>query len=138
MKPPVFARLLVFYLIVFSSTASGDAVNKGRDVYLSYCLACHAFSCNRDGADANSPKLSGLFGRKAGGLTDFTGYSEGLKKSEVIWNDETLDSFFMDPSAVIPESTLPEYHKVGKSNEVKQLIAFLKTEDPSVDIFCAE
>ena len=138
MQSSAFMRLSVMFLIVFSGAVSGDEVTKGRDVYLSYCVACHAFSCNRDGADAYSPKLSGLIGRKAGGVGDFTGYSEGLKNSEVIWDDETLNSFFMAPSTVIPEMELPEYHKVGKSDEVKQLITFLKTEDPAVDFLCEE
>jgi cytochrome c2 len=138
MQSSAFIRLAVTLLMVFSSAVSGDEVEKGRDVYLSYCVACHAFSCNRDGADAYSPKLSGLIGRKAGGLGDFTGYSQGLKNSEVIWDDETLKSFFMTPSTVIPEMEGQEYHKVGKSDEVRQLIAYLKTEDPSVNYLCVE
>ena len=107
--------MIVTFSKNFSSAASGDESKKDLDVYLSYCVACHAFSCNRDGSEAYSAKLSGLIGRNAGGLEDFTGYSEGLKNSKVIWNRETLDSFFMTPSAVIPEMEVREYHKVGKS-----------------------
>ena len=138
MESSTFARLLASFLIVCSSSVLGVESSKGRDVYLSYCIACHAFSCNRDGAEAYSPKLSGLIGRKAGGLEDFSGYSEGLKNSETIWGDQTLSAFFMDPAVDFPDITLREYHKVGKLDEVKQLIAFLKTEDQSVDIFCTE
>jgi cytochrome c len=125
-------------LIVCSGSSQANDTEIGRDVYLSYCVACHAFACNRDGADSYAPKLSGLTGRKVGGVSDFTGYSSSLKNSEIMWNDDTLNSFFMNPSAVLPEMDDLNYHKVGKDSEVEQLVEYLKTEDESVDFLCEE
>ena len=124
-------------LLAFGSALS-DELDKGRDVYLSYCLACHAFACNRDGAEAYSPRLAGVIGRKAGGLEDFTGYSKTMKASNVVWSEDTLHAFFVEPTAVVPGIRTPEFHKVLNVEEVTPLIEFLKTEDPSVDIFCAQ
>ena len=138
MKSSTVIAALVLATVSWSSRIYANEVSKGRDVYLSYCMACHAFACDRDGAEAYSPRLSGLFGRKAGGLEDFTGYSEGLRNSEVIWGDVTLTNLFIDPTAVVSGIALPDYHKVDQPEAVKPLIAFLKTEDQSVDIFCGE
>jgi len=130
----------IFFLLCFLPIIHvvADDADKGRDVYLSYCVACHAFSCNRDSSEAYSPKLAGLIGRKAGGVEDFTGYSDSLKTADIVWTEEVLHSFFINPLAVVSGITSPEFHKVKKSEEVAQLIEFLKTEDPAVDIFCTE
>ena len=101
-------------------------------------MGCHSFACNRDGLYSYAPKLAGLFGRKAGGVSDFTGYSSGLKNSGITWNDDTLNSFFINPSAVTPEMDNLAYHNVGKPSEVEQLIEYLKTEDESIDFYCKE
>ena len=127
---------LVLSFVINNALAADP--EKGREVFLSYCLACHAFACNRDGAEAYSPKLAKLIGRKAGSLEDFSGYSDQLRKSEIVWTEEILQSFFTDPKSVMPGMTTLEFHKVATSNQSTNLVAFLKTEDPSVDIFCKE
>jgi cytochrome c2 len=131
---------MFFGLVLIGSSVSSQADDKkiGQDVYLSYCLGCHSFACNRDGLYSYAPKLAGLFGRTAGGVSDFTGYSSGLINSEITWNDDTLNSLFINPSAVIPEMDNLAYHNVGKPSEVEQLIEYLKTEDESIDFYCKE
>jgi len=125
-------------LMLSSGSSQSDDVKKGRDVFLSNCLGCHSFACNRDGTYSYAPKLAGLFGRKAGGVSGFTGYSSGIKTSGITWNDDTLNSFFINPSAVILEMDNLAYHNVGKPSEVEWLIEYLKTEDESVDFYCKE
>lgn len=77
----------------------------------------------------------GLFGRKAGGVADLTGYTEGFKKSTIVWTDETLDGFFKDPGAIDPKSQMIEIGTIANADTRRQIIAYLKTEDPSVDLF---
>ena len=122
-------------LLACLSEAYADDVSKGRDYFLKQCVACHAFSCNRD-SWAYAPRLGGLLGRKAGGVADFTGYSDGFKNSEIIWTDETLDAFLKDPSSIDPKSLMVANGKIDNSEQRKQVIAFLKTEDPTIDVFC--
>jgi cytochrome c2 len=130
----------VLFLIPLSSfvytEGFADDVSKGRDYFLSQCIACHAFSCNRKTDYANSPKLGGLIGRKAGGVEDFPDYTEGFKNSEIIWNDKTLDEFFKDPGKIDPNSLMVENGKIDNAEVRKQIIAFLKTEDPTINLFC--
>ena len=129
----------IFPLLLFTySEVYADDVSKGRDYFLNQCLACHAFACNRDTDYSNAPKLGDLFGRKAGGLEGFSGYSEGFKKSEIVWTDETLDEFFKDPGKIDPKSVMVENGTIDNAEQRRQIIAYLKTEDPTVNLFCPE
>ncbi len=133
----IAAALFLIALPLFVYTHGfADDVSKGRDYFLKHCIACHSFSCNRMTDHANAPKLGGLFGRKVGGVEDFPDYSEGFKNSEIIWNDKTLDEFFKDPDKIDPNSSMVENGKIDNAEVRKQLIAYLKTEDPTVNIFC--
>jgi cytochrome c len=129
----IFCSLLFGYSEVYA-----DEVSKGRDYFLNQCLACHAFSCDRQTDYAFAPRLEGLFGRKAGGLEDFSGYSEGFKNSNIVWTDETLDEFFKDPGKIDPNSLMVENGTITNAEQRKQIIAYLKTEDPTVNLFCPE
>jgi cytochrome c len=136
MKIGIFMMFLLPIHLIILVEANADDVSKGRDYFLSQCIACHAFSCNRTTEYAYSPRLGGLFGRKAGGVEDFTGYTEGFKNSELIWTEKTLDEFFKDPSKIDPKSLMVENGKIENAERRKQIITYLKTEDPTVNLFC--
>jgi len=135
MKKRIGANILLSMLFLIYSGAHADDVSKGRDYFLNQCVACHAFACNKEGW-TYAPRLGGLFGRKAGGVEDFTGYTEGFKKSTIVWTDKTLDEFFKDPSAIDPKTQMIENGTIANADTRRQIIAYLKTEDPSVDLFC--
>ena len=113
--------------------AQADDIGKGRDLFLRNCIACHAFACNKDQHDSG-PKLGGLFGRMAAGVEDYDGYSDGLKNSGIIWTEETLDAYFRDPARVEPDNTMAYDGKIEDPDQRRQMIAFLATEDPTVDL----
>ena len=136
-----FFSAFLFSLLLFNlPEAYSDDVSKGRDYFLNKCIGCHAFACNRDGHESYAPKLGGLFGRKAGGVEDYTGYSDGYKNSKIIWTDETLDEFFKDPGNIDPESIMADKGngKIDTAEHRQQIIAYLKTEDPTVNFFCSK
>ena len=135
MKTKTIATFLFPLLLSSHLEVQADDESKGRDYFLKQCVACHAFGCNRD-SWAYAPRLGGLLGRKAGGVEDFTGYSDGFKNSEIIWTDETLDAFLKDPSSIDPKSLMVANGKIDNAEQRKQVIAFLKTEDPAIDVFC--
>jgi cytochrome c len=66
------------------------------------CWACHDFygTQNRIG-----PHLSGLFGRRAGEST-FGAYSEALRQTGVVWDEDTLDRFLASPQRFAPGTTM--------------------------------
>jgi cytochrome c len=120
----VFASLLVYL-----PGAYADDVSEGRNVFLGQCIQCHAFTCEKQG-----PRLGGLFGRKAGGVEDYGYYTEGLKNSETVWTEETLDEFFKDPGKMAPQSIMASAGKIEDPALRRGLISFLKTEDPTINI----
>ena len=116
-------------LVVCLPGAYADAVSEGRDLFIRQCLGCHAFACNKQG-----PRLGGLFGRNAGSVEDYGYYSEGLKNTEIIWTEETLDEWFEDPGKIAPQSVMVTNGKVEDPTLRRKLISFLKTEDPTINI----
>ena len=102
---------------VLAAAAPGDA-KKGEEVY-SRCLACHALAYDRTG-----PRHCGLFGRKAGSVKGFA-YSDAMKRSKIVWNAKTLDTFIADPMRTIP-GTAMGYAGVRDARERADLIAYLQ------------
>lgn len=95
----------------------------GERQFARKCSVCHtlkAGSQNRAG-----PSLFGLFGRVAGTLKGYK-YSDGLLKSEIIWNEHTIDQLFdLGPQHVTPGSKMP-LQMIGKKHKRDALIKFLK------------
>jgi cytochrome c len=95
----------------------GDAV-RGKAVFEKRCTGCHAMDVDREG-----PRLTGVYGRKAGSVAGFT-YSAGLKNSGVTWNDATLEKWLSDPDTMVPDNNMS--FSVPKAEERRDLIAYLK------------
>ena len=123
------ATLAFVSLLVYLPETYADDVSEGRDLFIRQCLGCHAFACNKQG-----PRLGGLVGRNAGSVEDYGYYSEGLKNSEIVWTEETLDEWFKDPSKIAPQSVMITNGKVEDPALRRKLISFLMTEDPTINI----
>jgi cytochrome c len=120
--------LVVVWLIVISGAAiltqghadglaPGDAT-RGETIYHK-CQGCHSIDRNRVG-----PRHQGLFGRQAGSLPDFD-YSNAMKNSGIVWNEETLDRFLADPRGVVP-GTKMTYVGIKNPQDRADLIAYLE------------
>lgn len=95
----------------------GDAVH-GKLVFDKRCTGCHTIETNREG-----PRLRGVFGRKAGVVSDFT-YSTALKTSTITWYEDSLNEWLSDTDAMIPGNNMG--FRVIKATERADLIAYLK------------
>ncbi len=125
-----YSEAFLFSLLHFSlPEAYADDISEGRDFFIKRCLGCHAFACSKEG-----PRLGGLFGRKIATVEDYKFYSQGLKDSEIVWTEETLDNFFKNPRKLFPESTMATTGLIEDAKQRQQLIAFLETEDPTVNL----
>lgn len=71
------------------------------------------------------PNLSGLFGRAAGADPDYKAYSDALKQSGVVWNDETLDKWLERPASLIPGTTMV-FAGIQSQADRAALISYLK------------
>jgi cytochrome c len=107
-KPLVRKTAWVKWLIAILPTllcvpahAAGDPA-RGEQKFVE-CGACHSL---KPGATIVGPSLAGLFGRKAGALTDFR-YSPAMRRSGITWDAQTLDAFLADPQKVVPANRMP-------------------------------
>jgi len=98
---------------------AGDAM-RGAKVYEQRCGACHSLEANRVG-----PRHHGVYGRKAGSVTDFP-YSPAVKASQVIWSQDTLNAWLTDPQKLIPGQRMN--YRLGDPQLRADVIAFLKKE----------
>ncbi len=100
----------------------GDPV-RGEAIY-SRCGACHALAYDRTG-----PRHCGLIGRKAGTVPGFA-YSDAMRRSGIVWNEQTLDRFLANPVAAVPGTSMG-YAGIADARERSDLIAFLVRADAS-------
>ena len=98
---------------------SSDA-QRGRELYESRCIACHSLDANRVG-----PLHRGVFGRRAGGVSDYD-YSPALKKAGTTWDERTLDAWLADPEKAVPGQKMG--YRVENPGDRADLIAYLRRE----------
>jgi len=96
---------------------AGDPT-RGAALFDKRCTGCHSLTQNHQG-----PRLQGVYGRTSGSIADYA-YSQALKKSNVLWDQTTLDKWLSDPDAFIPGNEMD--FLVSKPQERLDLIAFLK------------
>ncbi len=128
LKLPLIGAISIFCLVFHSQTYAQD-LSAGRDVYIGKCISCHKFKCN-----SNGPRLEGVIGRQVGTAAGYDSYTQGLLDAKFIWSVEVLDKFLAAPDEMFPESTMAWAGKVESSEERKNLVAYLQTDDPSVDL----
>lgn len=101
----------------------GADVDPGERQFARKCSICHTLT--PDGANRAGPTLYKVFGRRAGTLPGYI-YSDALKNSDIIWNEETIGRLFGDgPQEVVPGTKMP-LQKMTSADERNALIAFLK------------
>ena len=120
MKLPLTAVAAVLLLLTPRSpvlAADGDPT-RGEQIY-HRCQGCHSIDANRVG-----PRHAGLFGRHAGSLEDYN-YSDAMRASGVVWDENTLDQFLTAPRKFIPGTKMP-FAGIPDAQERADLIAYLK------------
>jgi cytochrome c len=89
------ALLAIFPLLLAASAMADDTAS----AELQKCKICH--SLDKGGANRVGPNLFGTFSRKAGTVAGFN-YSDAMKRSGIVWDDETLARFLRDPKDSLP------------------------------------
>jgi cytochrome c2 len=118
-------RMTVVFAVIASiaaataAHAAGDAA-RGEQKFIE-CGACHSLKA---GVTIVGPNLAGLFGRKAGSLTDFR-YSPAMRRSGITWTAQTLDEFIADPQKSVPANRMP-YAGLTGAGDRADLIAYLE------------
>ncbi|MEF3046769.1 c-type cytochrome [Pseudotabrizicola sp. L79] len=108
-----------------AAEAIGDA-QRGADLFQKQCYACH-----RIGPEAENrvgPRLTGLFGRRAGSVDGFT-YSKSMARmgaDGLTWTLETLDAYIENPKALI-SGTRMNYRGLKDDQARADLMAYLRS-----------
>ncbi len=106
--------LAAVLLAAAPARADGD-VARGEQRFVE-CAACHSVE---QGVNNVGPTLSGIFGRKAGALSDFR-YSAAMKRSGITWTAQTMDEFIADPQHVVPANPRRPHRVPAEGGEVAQ------------------
>jgi cytochrome c2 len=116
---PTTAVVCCLTLVCAAGARAGD-VEKGKALF-EKCAACHSLEA---GHDDEGPNLAGIFGRKAASVKGYR-YSAAMKRSDVVWADDTLDAFVQDPQAFIAGNRMP-FDGLKDNGERDDLLAYLK------------
>ena len=108
-------------LAIASGAARADGDAARGEKRFEECAACHSVE---RGVNNVGPSLAGIFTRKAGELPDFR-YSPAMKRSDIAWSPQTLDSFVGDPQKLVPANRMP-YAGMADAGARADLIAYLR------------
>jgi cytochrome c len=107
--------------IAQSSTQEAAAQDDGKSLF-AQCSACHALTPSRNG---RGPTLYHLFGRKAGAVPGYA-YSLSMKNAGIVWRENTLTQFILNPQRVVPGTTMT-FTVSANSQQMKALIDYLRS-----------
>ena len=101
--------------------ALAQEAGDGERQFRQRCAACHALQAGQNKA---GPHLAGIIGRKAGSV-EAARYSRALQKSQIVWDDDTLDGFLANPRKAVSGTTM----MIGVPNQGQRraIIDYLKS-----------
>jgi cytochrome c len=111
-----FAFLLVG--LVLSDTGRAQTPGSPKELFEKRCGGCHALDRDKEG-----PRLRGVYGRPAASLDSFP-YSDALKRSKVVWTEDSLNRWLADTESLVPDNEMA--FRVDKADERRAIINYLK------------
>ncbi len=128
MRSIAISNIIVVSLLVLGMSLPGRVaadVEAGKKAFVK-CQACHTVEkdVNRIG-----PSLYGIFGRKAGTLVSYPNYSEQMKASGVVWDEEAIGTLVKNPRTFIPKTKML-FVGLKDDAEIANLLAYLKSVQP--------
>jgi cytochrome c len=109
----------VCILLLPRGAAAADAA-AGEKVF-ARCKICH--SVQAGAPSPVGPNLHGMFGRKAGSVEGYN-YSEAMKNSGIVWDDESLAKYLRDPRGSLPGNKMA-FPGLKNDDEMANLLAYL-------------
>ncbi len=119
-KIAVWVSLASLAVISTASHAEGNA-KAGASVFTEECSDCHSTT---PGRNKRGPSLVGVMGRRAGSVTDFSGYSEAMKKVDWTWTAEKLEAYITAPKKVVPGGRM-KYDGLQDAKDRADVIAYV-------------
>jgi len=111
--------LLLMVLWAPQPTAAAD-IAAGQAEF-NKCKICHTVESG--GRKVVGPNLHGVFGRKAG-TDDKFAYSQAMKNSGIVWDDETLAKYLHSPRELVPGGSMA-FPGIKDDAQIANLLAYL-------------
>ena len=108
-----------------AATAAGAAAGNaeaGGKTFIK-CGVCHAVEKD---VSKIGPSLYGVIGRKAGTLASYPNYSDQMKASGVVWDENTIAEFVKNPRTFI-KNTRMLFIGLKNDQEIANLVAYLRS-----------
>jgi cytochrome c len=111
--------LTLALLLLMPRPGEAAEIAAGQTIF-NRCKICHALEA---GKNMVGPSLHGIFGRKAGTADNFT-YSEAMKNSGIVWDDDTLPKYLRNPQEVVPGGKMA-FPGIKDDKQIADLLAYL-------------
>lgn len=95
----------------------------GARLFRNQCAACHSLKASDP--PRQGPNLEHVYGRKIGSVEGYK-YTPGYRESDGVWDEEKLDKYLTNPSAVFPGSTMAYRQQNAATRQA--IIAYLKEQ----------
>jgi len=113
--------ILTLVILLFMTPRPGAAADiAAGQALFNRCKICHSLEA---GKNMVGPSLHGLFSRKAGTSDGFT-FSEAMKESGILWDDDTLTKYLHDPKQVVPGGKMA-FPGIKDDQQIADLLAYL-------------
>lgn len=122
-RTPTLAIALALFAVVWGNAralAEPPDIERGEELWAK-CRACHTIEAA--GRNTVGPKLYGVFGRVAGSVPDYR-YSDAMKRSGVVWTEESLDRFLGATQDYMPGSKM--YGGLAIEQDRVDLLAWMR------------
>lgn len=117
------ARACALLVLLGASGAPHAAGDERRGAeHFRACAACHSLE---PGVHLAGPSLFGVPGRKAATAEGFGRYSQAMRRSGLVWTEDTLDAWIADPAALVPDNAMA-FEGIGAPGVRADLIAYLR------------
>ena len=117
-RPTTILTLTI--LLLLTPRPSGAADTAAGQAQFNKCKICHSLEA---GKNMVGPDLHAIFGRKAGTADGFA-YSEAMKKSGIVWDDDTLTKYLREPKDTVPGGKMA-FPGIKDDKQLADLLAYL-------------
>ena len=112
---------LILTIFLFQMSSPGEAADAAAgQAQFNKCKICHSLEA---GKNMVGPDLHAIFGRKAGTADGFA-YSEAMKKSRIVWDDDTLTKYLREPKDTVPGGKMA-FPGIKDDEQIANLLAYL-------------
>jgi cytochrome c len=119
-----FALSAAATVALVSPIAQAADAAKGAAVF-KQCAACHNIE-KGGGNGILGPNIFGVAGREAASAPNFT-YSAELKNSGIVWTDDKLKEWVLNPQKTVPGTKMLLIHPLD-AQQADDVVAYLNTK----------